>query len=192
MTSEYLLDAFGLIDDDLIVDGESACVRPYKSARKQFLLWLPAAACVALLLVTVPTLGRGGTESACAPSASDSAPSDAASEKTELSQDTAGSISQSGADSSNSTEAILFTVTVDGMEYGFTPSYDVPLLDTLPEDCRHLGQVEPYSSGGDGEEFYTLFNTVYSGCQMWLVGEENDLTLYLELPEGGYLLCRQR
>ena len=190
MTSEYLLDQIGLLDDDLILDAETEYVSKSKAVRKQLTIWLPTAACIALLLFTVPMLNRGGEESAFAPAASDSAMSGTIGESEFSSSQAASSLPVQNSDGATDVSADTFIdVTIDGLHYSFCHHGDDAVLDTLPEGCRYLGQVEPYRDKGNGDKYYYLFNTIYSGCNLWLDGTGKDSTLYLEHPEGGYLVC---
>ncbi len=59
MTSEYLLDAVGLLDDDLIQEAER-----YKKPRPNYRAWLGLAACLAVVIVLsygMTHLGMGGS-----------------------------------------------------------------------------------------------------------------------------------
>ena len=191
MTSEYLLDAVGLLDDDLILDAETEYVSKSKAIRKQFMIWLPTAACVALLLITYPMF-KGGAEtgSASAPSAGDAAMSSTTGEmEYSSSQAASSSPSQSSGGSAVGQANTEIYVTLDGVEYIFHRSESAPIADMLPGDCRYLGQLNAKDSASDGDQIYTLFDTVYSDCKLWLKGDGADSVLYLELPEGGYLVC---
>ena len=59
-------------------------------------------------------------------------------------------------------------------------------METLPEGCRSVGTLVyeendlllPHTDTG-----------VYVGFALWLEGEGQESILYLELPQGGYLVC---
>ena len=82
-------------------------------------------------------------------------------------------------------------VTVDGLTYAYTHTYPPtedhgPWVETLPEGCRGVGTVV------NQENDLLLPHTdtgVYVGCALWLEGKGRESTLYLELPQGGYLVC---
>lgn len=64
MNSEYLLDAIGLVDDDLIREAEA-----YRPSRRNYSRWLSLAACLAVVLtlgyaVTHLEFGMGGGSAA--------------------------------------------------------------------------------------------------------------------------------
>ena len=60
------------------------------------------------------------------------------------------------------------------------------VLDTLPEGCRSLGQVEAY---GEGEDTPYTDGDIFLGSQLWIAGEGWDGPVYLQTPEGVYLEC---
>jgi len=193
MTSEHLMDAIGLLDDDLILDAETEYASKSKAIRKQLLIWLPTAACVALLLITYPMLKGGGAESgaASAPTAGDSAMSETIVEHEfhySSSQAASSSPSQSSGGSAVGQTKTVIYVTLDGVEHAFHRPENAPIAATLPEDCRYLGQLNAKSSASGDDKIYTLFDTVYSDCKLWLKGDGADSVLYLELPEGGYMM----
>lgn len=171
MTSEYLLDAVGLIDDDLIQDAESL-PRPKAIPWRRWGAW---AACLALVLA----LGYGVTHlsmsskncSGAAPSAScatgeNSACADAAAE----------GASDSPQESEHSSNAPTGRIYLSGGEYVLTGQ----VLDTLPEGSREVGVLAALSP--DAPE-PAADNEALAGCALF---EAPDGLLYVQLHEGGW------
>lgn len=204
MTAEYLLEAMGLIDDDLIQDAEVRSASRPSSLRWQ--RWSALAACLAVVValgygVTHLPMG-GGNKSSASPSDDTAAGitcSSASMESDAVQKDFAASNSAVGASSveagSEPPEAgwlgFRVLVTVDGLTYAYNHTYPPfedhgPWVETLPEGCRGVGTVV------NQENDLLLPHTdtgVYVGCPLWLEGEGRGSTLYLELPQGGYLVC---
>ena len=198
MTAEYLLEAMGLIDDDLIQDAE---VRPAaRPAPARWRQWGALAACLAVVAalgygVTHLPMG-GGSKSSASPSADAAASTTCGSSQEDFA---CSSNSAAGASSvatgSEGPEAgwlgFRVLVTVDGLTYAYNHTYPPsedhgPWAETLPEGCRSVGAIV------DEENDLLLPHTdtgVYVGCPLWLEGEGQESTLYLELPQGGYLVC---
>lgn len=202
MTAEYLLESMGLIDDDLIQDAEvRSASRPSSARWRQ---WSALAACLAVVVA----LGYGASrlpmdhKSSASPSAdaaAGTACSSASMESGAAQKDFAYSNSAAGASSvvagSEHPEAdwlgFRVLVTVDGLTYAYNHTYPPtedhgPWVETLPEGCRGVGTVV------NQENDLLLPHTdtgVYVGCPLWLEGEGRGSTLYLELPQGGYLVC---
>ena len=202
MTAEYLLEAVGLIDDDLIQDAQT---RPAsRPAPARWTRWGALAACLAVVVA----LGYGTAhlpmdhKSSASPSADAAAGttcSSASMETGAAQKDFAASNPAAGASSvatgSEPPEAgwlgFRVLVTVDGLTYAYNHTYPPsedhgPWAETLPEGCRSVGAIV------DEENDLLLPHTdtgVYVGCPLWLEGEGQESTLYLELPQGGYLVC---
>ena len=197
MTAEYLLDAMGCIDDDLIADADlpvKAAI-PFPSPR-QVRRWSSLAACLMLAVslgwfFTHLTMGGHKSDSS-APAASAPAASTPAVESPSMEPSYGASTSVPvGSDPPESSlTGFRVLLTVDGLTYAYNheyPNTDAlgPWVDTLPEGCRYMGTVEPADNG-------SLAHTdsgVYEGCALWLEGEGENSTLYLEHPDGSYLVC---
>lgn len=162
MTSEYLLDAVGLIDDDLIQDAE-ALPRP-KAIRWH--RWGSWAACLALVL----TLGYGVTHfgvgskncSSSAPSASYAAGENGASAPPQEPDSSPGSP--------------VGRIYLNGGEYVLTGQ----VLDTLPEGSREVGVLSALSPEAPEP---AVDNEALAGCTLF---ETPDGLLYVQLHEGGW------
>ena len=214
MNREQLLEAVGLLDDDLIQEAEA-----YRRPERNYRPWISLAACLAVVLALgygVTHLGMGGGMSG---GASQNAPSAGAPASSALTGDsTSGGDDLPPVNVPNGTEnesqggsggdfqapeapgepgapdlaggTLLVSVCLDGQWYRFTHTYDRdPVLEDLPEGCVSLGEVE--QQGEDTAAPWTDGDG-YLGCEVWLLpGEEFGQNLvYLELPEGGYLECR--
>lgn len=203
MNTDFLLDAIGLIDDDLILDAEQQSVGPkVVPFRTKLTAW---AACLAVVVVLgygithLPLMGSksdSASTGAAAPSSpAASAPASSAPAADAPSESTPSSPSASipSGDSSHESNLVGFRVmvTLDSLTYAYshTYPYEEPhgaWVDALPEGCRHVGYVESI------DDDITVPHTdigVHEGCALWLEGEGKDSTLYLELPEGIYLVC---
>lgn len=67
------------------------------------------------------------------------------------------------------------------------PQVEVTHIETLPEGCRSLGRLRQIKT----EEDFSLPHTDsgwYTGCPLWIQGEGWEGPVYLELPQGGYLM----
>ncbi len=191
MTREHLLEAMGLLDDDLVKEAEEPVSR--KKWNRE--AWISLAACLALVL----TIGYGvvyeGWWSANSASGSASAGAvedwtgntggDApASSGTVTAPEEAGS---GNASAGLSGEVLILMVPVGEEVYSYQHWYEGDrVLDTLPEGCRSLGQVGTYDQGEDtpytdGGEFL--------GSELWIAGEGWDGPVYLKTPDGTYLEC---
>lgn len=168
MTSEYLLDAVGLIDDDLIQDAE-ALPRPKAIPWRRWGAW---AACLALVLA----LGYGVAHlskncSGAAPSAS------CATGENGASADSAtGGVSEPPQEPDSFSGSPVGRIYLSGGEYVLTDQ----ILDTLPEDSREVGILSALSP--DAPE-PTADNEALVGCALF---EAPDGLLYVQLPEGGW------
>ncbi len=206
MNSEFLLEAIGLIDDELISDAERRTAKTVIPLAK-ILSW---AACLAVVIVLgygVTHLRMGGAGNSAAPAASApaastpaastpaaGAPSGEAPAAPEPAAPAAsapsGNEHEQWGDGSPSMkdEQLLVTVPIDGKVCTFVHDYgEDRTVDVLPEGCRHIGKVETWSETSTAP--YTDYD-VYLGCELWLLDEGEHQTLYLELPEGGYLECK--
>lgn len=176
MTAEYLLEAMGLIDDDLIQDAEvRPTPRPARSWRQQ---WGALAACLAVVIA----LGYGVAHLPTAVKSSSSTASDAAAS---AACGSANTESGDWANSPASTEPEL-SGTTDGASiftgegvYALTGE----VADALPESAQALEPLsglypDASSPSTDAEE--------YVGCALF---EAPDGRLYLQLPQGGYAVA---
>lgn len=191
MTREHLLEAMGLLDDDLIREAEEP-VRRKKWNRNA---WISLAACLALVL----TIGYGvvyeGWWSANSSSGSASAGASEdwagntgggapASSGTVTAPEEAGS---GNASAGLNGEALAVMVPVGDKVYSYQHRCEQDrVLDTLPEGCRSLGQVEAY---GQGEDVPYTEGDVFLGSELWIAGEGWEGPVYLKTPEGTYLEC---
>lgn len=165
MTSEYLLDAMGLLDDDMIQDAEEGAKPAFHWQR-----WGAWAACLALVVA----LGYGASQLGAGQDGS--------------SADTAGGIPSSssgeaGAANSDSTATApgencqqgegAIPVYRDGQTYHIVRS-----VEKLPEDSELLGLLER----NDGASLYTD-SEEYAGCEVW---EDGSGFLYVQMPDGTF------
>lgn len=183
MTREHLLEAMGLLDDDLIQEAE----KPVRRKKRNPEVWVSLAACLAVVL----TIGYGLTHIGMG---SGNTASGAASQET--TEDWSGATGGSGsaaiedpgdASPNTSDEVLLVIVPVGDKRYAYFHYYEEDrVLETLPEGCRSLGEVGQYTEGEDIP--YTDMN-VFPGCPLWIAGDGWDGPVYLETPEGVYLEC---
>lgn len=192
MTREHLLEAMGLLDDELIKEAEDP-VGKKKWNRES---WISLAACLAIVL----TIGYGVVQNGwwSANSSSGSSSVGAAAEDwsggtggdNAASSETAtapGEAESGSASSGVSGEVLAVMVPVGDQVYCYQHRYEQDrVLDTLSEGCRSLGQVETYTQGEDTP--YTD-GDVFLGSRLWIAGEGWDGPVYLETPEGTYLEC---
>ncbi len=196
MNSEHLLEAMGLLDDDLIAQAEEPVRtgRPVPSRK----WWTALAACLALvaaLSIYGPMWG-GTLENTGSTSAGgvvwDGPAEDADSAGgEEASPSSPSSSSGAAGDSSvnNSDEVLIVIVRRGDRIWSYQHWYEEDrVLDTLPEGCRSLGEVGTYREGEDC--VYTDMGE-FPGCPLWIAGEDMEGPVYLELPQGGYLECRR-
>lgn len=202
MTGEHLLEAMGLLDDDLIQDAE----RP-QPRRLNWRQWMAVAACVAIVATVgyrgLSNFGMGGNAGGASGNYGENdtasggttagVPDAAAPLEPGVSGGGWEGEKQEGAtgDGSPSLQEEVLTVVVPAGErvYSYCHRYgEDRVLEELPEGCRALGAVEPWS--GEENAPYTDFGD-FEGCALWLAGEGYEGPLYLELPEGGYLECAQ-
>ena len=193
MTREHLLEAMGLLDDDLIKEAEG----PVRGKAKRWSrnAWVSLAACLAMVLTIGYGLVYEGWWSANSSSGSASAGAaedwagntggDApASSETATAPEEAGS---GNASAGLNGEVLAVMVPVEDEVYFYQHRYEQDrVLDTLPEGCRSLGQVEAY---GEGEDVPYTDGDVFLGSELWIAGEGWDGPVYLKTPEGTYLEC---
>lgn len=191
MTREHLLEAIGLLDDELIKEAEEP-VGKKKWNRES---WIALAACLAIVLTIGYGVVQNGWWSANSSSGSSSAGAAAedwtgATGGADVSSQTAtapGEAESGNASSGMSGEGLAVMVPVGDQVYSYQHRYEQDrVLDTLPEGCRSLGQVETYTQGEDTP--YTD-GDVFLGSRLWIAGEGWDGPVYLETPEGTYLEC---
>lgn len=217
MNTEHLLDAIGLLDDDLIQAAEAYTVRkkwPVYSA------WIGLAACLAIVAVLrYGITGMGGSGAANGGSAGNQTAGSPALELPPTgtvgdieNQDSFGGVSNNGTGDSIEQEdpdasapapgeglqepaynERIF-VTSGGKEYVYGCRLDevsedgtqaeTPQTDVLPAGCRSLGEVVSLEAEG-GPHTDT---GRYEGCSLWIQGSGWEGPVYLELPQGGYLI----
>ncbi len=231
MTGEHLLNAMGLLDDDLIQEAEE-----YRRSRRGGGPWLGLAASFAVVLVLgygavrLGTVGgannmsggasapaasapAGGEPSASAPlspEGGDSLPwggqAGSAGDETELDrpsgeplpQEPDASFTPPGAGSSEPEYYVVRICITDGAtQYAYhcrfdgvaanDPQVEIPQLEALPEGCRSLGRLRQLETEEDFKLPYTVSGW-YTGCPLWIQGEGWEGPVYLELPQGGYLV----
>ena len=192
MTREHLLEAMGLLDDDLIKEAEE----PVSRKKWNRDAWISLAACLAIVL----TIGYGVVQNGwwSANSCSGSSSGGAATEDwagntggdAPASSETATAPEEAGSGNASSGlrgEVLILMVPAGDEVDSYQHRYDEDqVLDTLPEGCRSLGQVGTYAQGEDAP--YTD-GDVFLGSQLWIAGEGWDGPVYLETPEGTYLEC---
>ena len=193
MTREHLLQAMGLLDDDLIREAEE----PVRNAggKRHLEAWISLAACLAIVLtigygMMMGTPGGSNSTSGASQEAS-AGDSENASSSAPTSSGTAAAEpgeGQNGDGSPNmSDEMLLVIVRMDGMVYSYCHRYEEDrVLDALPEGCRSLGEVGVYR---EGENCVYTDMGEFPGCPLWIAGEGWDGPLYLETPESTYLEC---
>lgn len=191
MTREHLLEAMGLLDDELIKEAEE----PVGKKKWNREAWISLAACLAIVLTIGYGVVQNGWWSANSSSGSSSAGAAAedwtgATGGADVSSQTAtapGEAESGSASSGVSGEGLAVMVPVGDQVYSYQHRYEQDrVLDTLPEGCRSLGQVETYTQGEDAP--YTD-GDVFLGSRLWIAGEGWDGPVYLETPEGTYLEC---
>ena len=184
MTREHLLEAMGLLDDDLIKQAEEPVSRK-KWNRES---WISLAACLAIVLTIGYGLVQNGWWSTNSSSGSSSAGTAAedwsgntggdapASSETVTAPEEAGSgIASSGLGG----EVLAVMVPVGDKVYSYQHRYEQDrVLDNLPEGCRSLGRVGAYAEGEDC--IYTDMGE-FPDAPLWIAGEDMEGPVYLEL-----------
>lgn len=187
MTTEYLLNAIGLIDDDLLAAAEA--LPPSRRRWRPSLHSLQTlAACLAV--VTVLGLGvnllswRTGSKSTSA-GGGNAAPSAASSQAgQEIDGQNGGSTSDSCSIAAAAPEPTPSDIEVVqyGLVYVDSQVYSISrFVDELPQDCALIGTLE----AADSTEWAASCSTDvedYVGCSLWR--DEADV-LYIQLPDGG-------
>lgn len=194
MNSEHLLEAMGLLDDDLIAQAEEPvrARRPGPVRRR----WAALAACLVLVLA-VSIMGEDlyGSPVTSPSTSSDSAASQvggstsagASAPDMGVSPGEPGAAGDSSAN--NSDEVLIVIVRRGDRVWSYQHWYEEDrVLDTLPGGCRSLGEVGTFREGEDC--VYTDMGE-FPGCPLWIAGEDMEGPVYLELPQGGYLECRR-
>lgn len=193
MKSEYLLDAIGLLDGELIVEAEE------KPARRKVPLWQTATAAAAALAVCaglylLPAMQPAGT-AAPEHQGVDNETSDVA--------DIAGGTLADGAlldeykyktESDRSSLHAPSTAGKDGVgEMGIAePQFftqrgvylltAIDFMQTLPENVRYLGELSDVT---DGEWSYPAVRSAeLVGRNVW--ESEDGEYLYVQMPQGGW------
>ena len=183
MTSEFLLDAIGLLDDDLIQDAEQV---PARSKAVPFPTRLASlAACLALVII----LSYGVTHLPFGASKSDTGAASTGS--TSASAGGSGASSQTQEDAADSAPA---PSELEGLNEGIilvgTNAYQLTgdALDALPGSCRVLGILD-FSANADAAT-PSVDVEEYVGCTLWAQEDtEAPSALYLQLPDGRYAVA---
>lgn len=192
MTREHLLEAMGLLDDDLIKEAEEPAGR--KKWNRQS--WIALAACLAIVL----TIGYGVVQNGWWSANSSSGSSSAGAAAEDWTGNTGGDAPASSeavtapeepgsgnASSGLSGEVLTVMVPIGDEVYSYQHRYEEDrVLDTLPEGCRSLGQVGSYT---EGENIPYTEDDGFLDSELWIAGEGWDGPVYLETPEGTYLEC---
>ena len=180
MNEEFLLQAVGHIDEDLIVQAEE-----YRPAKRPSLRRPLAglAACLAVVFGLYWGMNNLGMGSGASNGSASASGGGASSETT-----TSPNEGQTGDGSPNTVdEVLLVIVPVGDNRYAYFHYYgEDRVLDTLPEGCRSLGEVGQYT---EGEDIPYTDRDVFPGCPLWIAGEGWDGPVYLQTPEGTYLEC---
>ena len=159
MTPEFLLEAIGLLDDDLIVQAQSAPVRRTVPWRQ----WLGLCACLALVVF----IGRGMVQNW---SSSSGAVTSAQAGNSSAENGQTGA--QPGPDVANGAIYLL----LEGHSY--VPSGEV--TDTLPQGAREAGILSPSAEGAPSP---STNEPSYVGCALFA---GPDGRLYVQLSQGTY------
>ena len=181
MTADYLLDAMGLIDDDLIRDAE---VLPAPALLSSARRWTNRLSTLAACLVLVAALGYGisnlgmGGDSAAPSTSTGAMPSSSAVADSSCATSTPASAEPvSGGTIFLSTDRGTLTYALSG-----------ELVTQLPENCRSLGELALLKDGG--QDSPATDGEAYAGCPLWAEGEEPvPVLLYVRLADGSYALA---
>lgn len=179
MTAEFLLEAIGQIDDDLILDAEKSVKR-----RPPIRQWAGMAAALALCVgLSAPLFfWRTGSKSnaggEAAPSASGPASGFHPSMEDSALQESARPSGTGTADSSKpqASSAKFFT---ERGAYGLLRC----TIDALPDGCRALGVLSIAVPGTTPQP--STVDADYEGCPVWESADGS--TLYLQLSGGNWL-----
>lgn len=207
MNAEYLLDAIGQLDDELVREAER-----YRRPKARYGRLMGLAACFAVAVAlgyvlthfgmgggAAPSFSGGGNGGG-APASGNSAPStsDGADTPHEPEQPL-GSSSPSGENagapgvSGDSMEPVpngepfWISMRLDGNLSINSFFFEPRVLDELPEGCVELGKLEFWGGTKEPNVPYTA-SEEYVGCPIWLLMEGPEtFTFYVGLPDGGYL-----
>ena len=178
MTPEYLLDAIGLIDDDLIQEAETAPVHRPASWRR----WGSLAACAVLVVALgygAAHLPRMGGNSSSATGNGAAAP-ESASSSSYAATSTDDQYTVDGIGTAGSTPA---TESGDRIDIGGNTYILSGPVEELPEGCRLLGTLSALYPDGPAP---STTAEEYVGCQLWAPDEECPAEVYVQLPGGGW------
>lgn len=183
MTSEFLLDAIGQIDDSLIFDAEKPIKRS-PPIRNFAGIAAVLALCVSL---SPPFFWRAGNNAAtgeAAPSSSGATTGGTSPNYSNMTDDMQTESSQSskpGAAAPSSPGSAALFLTERGA-YSLLRCR----IDTLPDGCRSLGSL---TQAVDGAATYpATLDADYVGCSVW---ESADGTiLYLQLSNGNWVAAQ--
>lgn len=182
MTAEFLLDAIGQIDDDLILNAE----KPVK-LRPPIRQWVGMAAVLTLCVgLSVPLFWRTGNKSNASGEAAPSASGPAGGFYSQITDSTLqGSSAPSDAEA-DATPPETTKPSADPAEF-FTVRGAYGLLrcivDALPDGCRPLGSLSLADTGIP--HYPATVDPDYAGCSVWESADGS--TLYLQLPSGNWL-----
>ena len=168
MTPEFLLEAMGLLDDDLILQAEGAPAhKPVPWQR-----WLGLCACLALVFF----VGRGVVQNWSGSNTSGSAGASASNGAGSPSSGNAwGSAGTSGSASSALPDDSTY-ILVENRSYAPTGE----IVPELPAGAEELGVL---SQAREGAPSPCTNGAEYVGCMLYTGPED---LLYVQLPQGGY------
>lgn len=212
MNAEYLLDAIGQLDDDLIREAER-----YRRPRARYGRLMGLAACFAVAVAlgyvlthiggmnggSAPSYSAGGGNGG-APASGNSAPStsDGADTQREPEQPLGSASSSQGGENAEapdngaggedayiwvSAKPLSVSVRLDENRLLNSTFFEARVLDELPEGCVELGRLRLLDEAEETGVPYTD-DEDYVGCPVWLLADGPEtFTFYIELPIGGYL-----
>lgn len=165
MTSEHLLEAMGLLDDDLIVQAERAPARKPVPWQR----WLGLCACLALVFL----VGRGVVQNWSGSSSSNGA----------VASTSAGGGAPSGDVGSASTSSGSASLP-DGSVYILLDNQSyLSTGETVPELPAGAEEVGLLSEAAEGASSPSTNGTVYVGCALYAGA---DGLLYVQSDQGDY------
>lgn len=168
MTSEYLLQAMGLIDDDLIAEAERPPVRHVQWTRRLSAWAAGLVLCVGLgtlLLHALPLAKNSSGQSTAS-----TAPTTGNSECSTSSSDV---VDPSAPGSAVPELGLIYT---DESVYSIYDTY----TEVLPEGSREVGVLSVLSAD---TPYPATDAETYAGCPLW---QGPDGRLYVGLPGGGW------
>lgn len=171
MNAEFLLQAIGLLDDDLVEEALQSPV-PRPSLLTQTRRWVSMAACLALLLTAgyvVTHLGMGGNSSGSAStSAGGSSPSTGSSPD--------GAAGENGSSAAGAAEPQeCGTIFLEGAAYALTGR----TVTQLPEETISLGELSALSPDAPSPN---TDQEDYVGCALFQ--STDGTTLYVQRGDG--------